>query len=207
MVLLIGVCGSSGSGKSTISNILRDFLENVVVVTQDSFYIGASGTEEEKNTRNYDVMEALDFDALCKILDSIKNIIEQITIPIPIYDFKTHSRIGYKDLLIKPESIVIIEGILIFAHNDLPQKLDLRVYVDALPEICFYRRVIRDIKERGRDINEVFTRYMEHVKPSNEELVYPSKEKADMIVENNQQDQTINVKHVITEIFLKLTQK
>lgn len=199
---VIGICGPSCSGKTTASKKIQEELEkkgedNVVLVSQDQFYKGGNAQT------NYDKPEAIDFDLLVSELKELK---AGKTVQAPEYDFTTHSR---KDetIEIKSAPIIIVEGILIFCYPELVALIDLKVFVQAKPELYFQRRVARDVVERGRLQDDVIKRYMEHVSPSNELYVMPSSRYADIILQNNIEHQFIGLEVMISYIGMKLEEK
>jgi uridine kinase len=179
--ILIGVCGGTGSGKTTISRkIIQDVgPEQVLFLQQDSYYHDLSDIPlEGRHHVNYDHPDALDFQLLTEHTRSLLsgNAIEQ-----PIYDFATHTRTG-RYSLVEPRPVILIDGILIFAESGLREMMDLKVFVDTEADIRFIRRLQRDIKERGRTAETVVHQYLTTVRPMNIELVEPSKRYADIII-------------------------
>jgi uridine kinase len=180
---VIGVCGPTCGGKTTVCHKILEKIEATIgshedmicVVSQDSYY--NSGSPET----NYDIPSALDFDLMAKHLE---HLISGQAIHAPIYDFKTHSRTQVIQK-IGPAKIIIVEGILIFSQKNIRDMCNLKIFVDADNVICFSRRLGRDTEERGRSIEEVTTRYLEHVVPSNIEYITPSKFYANIILVNN----------------------
>ncbi len=199
---VIGICGPSCSGKTTASKKIQEELEkngeeNVILVSQDQYYKGGNAQT------NYDMPMAIDFELMTEQLKELK---AGKTVKAPEYDFATHSR---KDetIEIKSAPIIIVEGILIYCYPELLELFDLKVFVQARPELYFQRRVARDVVERGRLQDDVIKRYMEHVAPANELYVMPSSRYADVILQNNIEHQFIGLEVMISYIGMKLEEK
>jgi len=191
---IIGVCGASCSGKSTvcekISQSNHGQNNSVLIISQDRYYRGG-----DVNT-NYDVPDAIDFDHLISDLTALK---KGKTIMAPIYDFTAHKPKAETDE-IKPAPIIIVEGILIFCVPRLRKMFDLKVFVRAKPELRLLRRMKRDVEMRGRTIDEVTKRYLDDVEPSNHNYVEPAMDTADIIIVNNQHDIFIGIDVVLDHI-------
>jgi len=186
-VFVVGICGSTCSGKTTFANeIVEGFKmkapegKRIAIIGQDSFYIGLLEGEDPR-IKNYDIPEAIDWNFLLGVVNSLIN---RKSVQIPIYDFKTHSRQA-ETTTIEPVDIVIIEGILIFNCEELLPMLDLKVFINASSDLCLARRILRDTRERGRDVEGIIDQYLAHVKPSNDDLVIPSQKRADIVVNNH----------------------
>lgn len=194
---VIGVCGPSCSGKTTTVNLIRDRMEkegiDVTVLSQDRYYKNG-GTPET----NFDRPDALEWPLMEK---DLKNLINGETVKAPVYDFTTHSRTGTDE--VKPSSIIIVEGILIFTQPSILSLLNLKVFISSFNELCFARRVKRDVKERGRDVEEVTNRYCDHVFPSIREYLEPSEDKADVVLKNNKDGKFIGVPMLLDHIYLQ----
>jgi uridine kinase len=199
---VIGVCGQTNSGKSTacdaIENLIRSLTQNkpgtVVIVHQDSFYIG--GNEET----NYDIPESVGFG---EMYDCVINLIKGKKVQVPMYDFKTHSRLKQTEE-IGPAIFIIMEGILIFSEKRIRDLCDLKVFIKADPVIMYDRRQERDTKERGRSHDEVKNRYFDHVIPSSKIYVDPYETSSDIILMNNIQGQFIGLKVLSGYIQMKV---
>lgn len=191
-VHVIGVCGSTCSGKSKCVNAIKNSLpeESVTVVSQDNYYF--SGNEET----NYDVPEAIDFQLL---IEHIKDLASGKSIECPIYDFATHSRLK-ETKIIKSCKIIIVEGILIFTQKELLDLFDLKIYISAYPELALSRRLKRDVEERGRTIEEITERYFKDVLPSTKRFVEPSEDFSDIVLKNNTKDKFIGLQILINHI-------
>ena len=183
-MLVIGIAGGTGSGKTTVVNQIIDELpENeVCVISQDSYYKSTDSlTYEERIKINFDHPRAIDFELLETHLSNLKRgeIIQQ-----PVYSFVTHNRT--KDHIeTHPRKVVIIEGILIFNSKKLLDLFDIKIFVNADADERLIRRVRRDIKERGRDIDEVLDRYKNTLKPMHQQFIEPTKSFADIIIPND----------------------
>jgi len=201
-MLILGIAGGTGSGKTTVVNKILNELPNeeVTVISQDSYYNTTNQlTYEERTKINFDHPRAIDFDLLVKHLEVLKKgkPIEQ-----PVYSFAKHNRT--KDTVIThPSKVLIVEGILIFTNKELRDLLDIKVYVHADSDERLIRRMRRDIQERGRDMDEVLQRYQETLKPMHEQFIEPSKMYADIIIPNDRYN-TVAVDIVRTVIIEKL---
>ncbi len=183
-MLILGIAGGTGSGKTTVVNQILNELpdEEVTVISQDSYYTATDNLSYKERTKiNFDHPRAIDFSLLVKHLEILKKgePIEQ-----PIYSFAKHNRT--KDTLkTHPSKVLIVEGILIFTNKELRDMLDIKVYVHADSDERLIRRLRRDIQDRGRDLNEVLQRYQETLKPMHEQFIEPSKMYADIIIPND----------------------
>lgn len=183
-MLIIGIAGGTGSGKTTVVNQILNELpsEEVTVISQDSYYNKNDNLSyEERCNINFDHPRAIDFDLLIKHLKELKkgNTIEQ-----PIYSFVTHNR-SSDTIKTHPRKVVIVEGILIFINKELRDLIDIKVFVHADSDERLIRRLKRDIKERGRDLDEVLLRYQVTLKPMHLEFIEPTKNYADIIIPND----------------------
>lgn len=179
--MIIGICGGTGSGKTTIARAIVGAIgaERVILVEQDSYYRNLADMPlDERHQANFDHPDSIDSDLLFNHLRRLKN---GDTIEMPIYDFKTHTRSGETEH-IEPKQVVIVEGILIFAEPRIAGLLDVKVFVDTPDDIRFIRRLKRDINERGRTMESVIAQYYRTVRPMHHEFVEPSKRLADVII-------------------------
>lgn len=179
--LVIGIAGGTGSGKTTIANFILERVgpDNISFLPHDAYYKDLSHLpREERKKINFDHPSSLETDLLIKHIRKLKAGKE---IPLPIYDFKTHTR-KKKTIPIEPQPIILIEGILIFAEPELRKLFDVRIFVDTDADIRFIRRLQRDINERGRTTQSVIQQYMETVRPMHLEFVEPSKRYASVII-------------------------
>ncbi|HEX5743359.1 MAG TPA: uridine kinase [Flavobacteriaceae bacterium] len=183
-MLIIGIAGGTGSGKTTVVNQILHELppDEVCVISQDSYYKETVDLSYEDRTKiNFDHPNAIDFDLLVEHVGELRkgNIIEQ-----PVYSFIAHNRT--KDTLkTHPKNVIIVEGILIFNSKALRDLFDIKVFVHADADERLIRRVRRDIEERGRDINEVLGRYQSTLKPMHQQFIEPTKTFADIIIPND----------------------
>jgi len=180
-MLLIGIAGGSGSGKTTVvRSITANLKERVVVIPQDSYYKDSSHlTEEEKRNQNFDHPDAIDFQLLHEHLAALKNgqSIEQ-----PVYSYITCSRSKTETVTVEPADVIIIEGILIFTDKSLRDLMDIKIFVDADDDDRLMRVMARDIVERGKTVDWVIERYSKTVKPMYLQFIEPSKRYADIII-------------------------
>ncbi len=179
-ILVVGIAGGTGSGKTTITRtIQRHFKNEVTVISHDNYYKAHHDmTYEERCSLNFDHPNAFDTDLLVKHLAALKRGEE---IECPVYDFTIHDR-SEKTLLIRPTRIIVVEGILIFCEEDLRSLMDIRLFVDADADVRILRRIIRDVRDRGRSLDSVIHQYLTTVKPMHEAFVEPSKRYADIII-------------------------
>lgn len=178
--ITIGVAGGTGSGKTTIVNRLKSVLgDKVVTLCHDYYYKSNSHMSfEERSKQNYDHPSAFDTDTM---IEDIKVLRNGGSIYHPVYDFVNHTRAEEK-VLVKPRQVIIVEGILIYENKELRDQLDIKVFVDTDADVRIIRRLIRDVKERGRDLDSVIDQYLKTVKWMHEEFVEPSKRQADLII-------------------------
>jgi uridine kinase len=179
--MIIGICGGTGSGKTTIARKIFETVgrSNVVLVEQDSYYRNlADMPPDERNLANFDHPDSHDNELLA---NHIKRLKAGYPIEMPVYDFKTHTRTN-ETAHIEPKPVVLVEGILIFAEPRISELLDVKVFVDTPDDIRFIRRLKRDIAERGRTVDSVIAQYFATVRPAHYEFVEPSKRNADIII-------------------------
>lgn len=179
--ILIGISGASGSGKTLIANTIIDHIgsSKVTMVQEDSYYKDLARIPfDERTGRNFDHPNAFDHQLLTNHLIELLN---GKTISQPIYDYKTHSRLP-ETKTVGPHRVIILEGILILNEPALRDIMDIRVFVDTMPDICFIRRLERDISERNRDVSSIIKQYMETVRPMYFQFIDPSKRYADLII-------------------------
>jgi uridine kinase len=179
--MIIGISGGTGSGKTTVANRILEAVSaaEVVFIQQDSYYRNIKDLPlDYRNVANFDHPEALDNDLLVHHISKLK---AGESIELPIYDFKTHTRLN-DTRPVEPKPIVIVEGILIFADARLLEQMDIKVFVDTPDDIRFIRRLRRDIAERGRTVESVIEQYIATVRPMHMQFVEPSKRYADVII-------------------------
>lgn len=180
-MLVIGIAGGSGSGKTTVVNsIMTKLKERVVVIPQDSYYKDSSHLPiEERQKINFDHPDAIDFRLLCKQLKELK---DGKTIEQPVYSYLTCSRSTTETITVQPADVIIIEGILIFTCKELREQMDIKIFVDADDDDRLMRVMSRDIIERGKTVETVIERYTKTVKPMYLQFIEPSKKYADIII-------------------------
>ena len=178
--LVIGICGGSGSGKTTIAERLMDAFPNEAVILSHDFYYRRNDhlTFEERCKINYDHPDSLETSLMIEHLKALR---DGQTVTVPQYDFTVHNR-SDQVLVLEPKPIIIVEGILIFSNEELVNLMDIRVYVDTDADERILRRARRDIMDRGRSVESVMNQYLSTVKPMHEKFVEPSKKKAHIIV-------------------------
>ena len=183
-MLIIGIAGGTGCGKTTVVNqILNELPEGEVgVISQDSYYKDTSHLSyNERVNINFDHPQSIDFDLLEKHLKMLK---ENKPVDQPVYSFVKHNRTG--DVIVThPRKVMIVEGILILTHPELREMFDIKIFVHADSDERLIRRLKRDIAERGRDLDEVLSRYQNTLKPMHNQFIEPMKEFADIIIPNN----------------------
>ena len=180
-MLIIGIAGGSGSGKTTVVRALTEQLkEKVVVISQDSYYKDSSHLPmEERQKVNFDHPDSIDFDLLIKHLKELKkgHSVEQ-----PVYSYITCSRSATETVTVHPAEVIIVEGILIFCCAELRKQMDIKIFVDADDDDRLMRVMARDILERGKTVETVIQRYSRTVKPMFLQFIEPSKRYADVII-------------------------
>lgn len=180
-MLIIGIAGGSGSGKTTVVKAITEQLkENVVVIPQDAYYKDLSHfTAQQKRDHNFDHPDSIDFDLLCQQLKELK---EGKTIEQPVYSYITCGRSKEETVTVKPADVIIVEGILIFTCKALLEQMDIKLFVDADDDDRLMRVMSRDIVERGKTVDWVIERYTRTVKPMYLQFIEPSKRYADIII-------------------------
>ena len=178
--LFVGVAGGTGSGKSTFTqNLKQQFGDTITVILYDNYYKDQSAVPpEDRDKINYDCPDALDTDLL---IEHIRLLKEGQSIQCPVYDFTTHTRKA-ETIEVRPNKIVVIEGILAFHEKELRDTFDLKIYVDSDADERILRRIMRDIQDRGRQIGDIALQYITTVKPMHLLDVEPTKAYADIII-------------------------
>ena len=179
-VLVIGIAGGTGSGKTTITRkIIENFGPDVSVINHDNYYKAHHNMPyEERAKLNYDHPNAFDTDML---IEHLKQLRRGESVVCPVYDYTVHDR-SQETVTIKPARVIIVEGILIFENRELCDQMDIKIYVDADADVRILRRIVRDVRDRGRSLDSVINQYLTTVKPMHEQFVEPSKRNADIIV-------------------------
>ena len=171
-IMVIGIAGGTGSGKTTITRrLIERFGGDVSVIHHDMPY-------EERALLNYDHPDSFDTDMLIEHLKLLK---EGKSIQCPVYDYSIHDRTD-QTVTIRPTRVIIVEGILIYENRELCDQMDIKIFVDADADVRILRRIVRDVRDRGRSLESVINQYLSTVKPMHEAFVEPSKRRADVIV-------------------------
>ena len=179
--IIIGIAGGTGSGKTTLTERLREhFGENEVsVINHDSYYKAHDELPyEERCKLNYDHPDSFDTPLLVEHLQQLR---AGHSVDVPVYDYTIHNR-SKQTVRVNPAPVIIVAGILIFASPELCDLMDMKVFVDTDADVRILRRIVRDVKKRGRTLDSVVNQYLTTVKPMHEQFVEPSKRKADLIV-------------------------
>lgn len=179
--MIIGICGGTGSGKTTIARAIVDTVgaANVVLVEQDSYYRDLADMPlDERHQANFDHPDSIDSNMMVNHILRLK---QGLPAEMPLYDFRTHTRTTNIEI-IEPRPVVIVEGILIFAEPRVLDLLDVRVFVDTPDDVRLIRRLKRDHSERGRTYEHTMDQYMRTIRPMHWEFVEPSKRHADIII-------------------------
>lgn len=189
--IIIGIAGGTGSGKSTFTNRLRDrFGDNITVIYHDNYYKRHDDIPfEERKKLNYDHPDALETDLL---IEHIKRLRNGESIECPVYDYTVHNR-SDKTVRIDPCKIILIEGILLLADPRLRSLLDIKIYVEADADERILRRILRDVKERGRDIDNIVEQYLTTVKPMHYLYVEPTRATADIVINSGMNDVAFDI--------------
>ena len=179
-ILIIGIAGGTGSGKTTLmKNLVKEFGDQVAVVSHDNYYKRHDElTYEERCLINYDEPAAFENELMTHHLDCLRH---GQAVDCPVYDYTVHNR-SNETVRIGPKPVIIVEGILIFADEALRELMDIRIFVDTDADIRLCRRVKRDVNKRGRTLESVLTQYQQTVKPMHDKYVEPSKKYANLVV-------------------------
>jgi uridine kinase len=202
-MLIIGIAGGTGSGKTTVARsvIARLGADKVTFISQDNYYKDhARLSPEERRAINYDHPLVFDNELLIAHLAALR---EGRTVHAPVYDFTVDSRSASESVELPPNNIVILEGLHVLSDEKLRALLDIKVFVDTDPDVRILRRVLRDIEERGRTIRSIHTQYLNSVKPMHEAFIEPSKKYADIIIPQGGENEIgIEMLSVLTEKYL-----
>lgn len=207
-MLIIGIAGGTGSGKTTVARSVIDRLgsDKVTFISQDNYYKDHPHLSlAERESLNYDHPLVFDNELLIRHLEYLK---EGRTAHAPVYDFTVHARSKAETVELKPNNIVIIEGLHVLSDENLRGLLDIKVFVDTDPDVRILRRVLRDIEERGRTIQSIHDQYLNTVKPMHEAFIEPSKKYADLIIpEGGHNEVGIQLLSILTEQYLTGSRK
>ena len=179
-VMVIGIAGGTGSGKTTITKkLMQRFGGDVSVIYHDNYYKAHHNMSyEERAKLNYDHPDSFDTDLL---IQAVKDLKAGRSVICPVYDYTIHDR-SDKVIEVKPARVIIVEGILIFQSRELCRQMDIKIYVDTDADVRILRRIVRDVRDRGRSLESVVNQYLSTVKPMHEQFVEPSKRNADIII-------------------------
>ena len=179
-VMVIGIAGGTGSGKTTITKkLIQHFGDDVSVIHHDNYYKAHHDMPYEERARlNYDHPDSFDTEML---IDALKELKRGHSVVCPVYDYSIHDR-SDKTTVVEPAKVVIVEGILIFQSRELCRQMDIKIYVDTDADVRILRRIMRDVRYRGRSLESVVNQYLSTVKPMHEQFVEPSKRNADIII-------------------------
>ncbi len=189
--VIIGIAGGTGSGKSTFTNRLKnEFGDQVAVVYHDNYYKKQDDVPfEQRKKVNYDHPDALETDLMVKHLEQLKN---GEAVDCPCYDFSQHNR-SDRTIHIEPKKIILVEGILLLADPRVRDLCDIKIFVEADADERILRRVVRDVKERGRDLDGIVKQYLTTVKPMHYLYVEPTKATADIIINSGMNDVAFDI--------------
>lgn len=189
--IIIGIAGGTGSGKSTFTNRLRDqFKDDIAVIYHDNYYRAHDEIPfEERKKLNYDHPDSLETELLLEHLQKLKN---KEAVDCPVYDYSQHNR-SDKVVRIEPKKIIVVEGILLLADPRTRDLLDIKIYVEADADERILRRVVRDVKERGRDIDNIVEQYLTTVKPMHYLYVEPTRAKADLVINSGRNNVAFDI--------------
>jgi uridine kinase len=178
--MVIGIAGGTGSGKTTITKkLMQRFGDDVSVIYHDNYYKAHHNMSyEERSKLNYDHPDSFDTELL---IQAVKDLKAGKTVQCPVYDYSIHDRTD-ETVEVHPAKVIIVEGILIFQSRELCQQMDIKIYVDTDADVRILRRIVRDVRDRGRSLDSVVDQYLTTVKPMHEQFVEPSKRNADIII-------------------------
>lgn len=203
--IIIGIAGGTGSGKSTFTNRLRDrFKDDIAVIYHDNYYRRHDEIPfEERKKMNYDHPDSLETELMLEHLQKLRN---GEAIDCPVYDYSQHNR-SDKTIHIEPKRIIVVEGILLLADPRTRDLLDIKIYVEADADERILRRVVRDVKERGRDIDNIVEQYLTTVKPMHYLYVEPTKAKADLIINSGMNNVAFDIVKSKIKLLLSAAQE
>ena len=197
--IIIGIAGGSASGKTSVAKILAEKFKDtksIAIIREDDYYKDQSHLDfEERKKTNYDHPFAFDHDLMCSQLDCL---IKGVGIDKPTYDYSMHNRSVITEH-IEPVDVIIVEGLFVLEEKNIRDLLDIKVFVDTPNDIRFIRRMIRDVKERGRDLDNIVEQYTKTVRVMHEEFVEPSKKYANIIIPEGSSN-TVGIDLLVTKI-------
>ena len=178
--IIIGIAGGTGSGKTTLTRKLQEtFGPDVSVVYHDNYYKRHDGmTYAQRAALNYDHPDAFD---TVLMVEHLRQLLDGRSVQCPVYDYTVHNR-SDETIEVRPTKVMIVEGILIFENKSLRALMDIKIFVDTDADVRILRRILRDVKERGRSLDSVISQYLTTVKPMHEQFVQPSRQYADIVV-------------------------
>ena len=179
-MMIIGIAGGTGIGKTTITRrLIQNFGSEVSVIHHDNYYKAHHDMPyEERAKLNYDHPNSFDTDLLIRDLKELR---QGRTITCPVYDYAIHDRTD-KTVTVRPTRVIVVEGILIYENRELCDQMDIKLFVDTDADVRILRRIVRDVRDRGRSLESVINQYLNTVKPMHEQFVEPSKRRADIII-------------------------
>lgn len=203
--IIIGIAGGTGSGKSTFTNRLRDrFKDDIAVIYHDNYYRRHDEIPfEERKKLNYDHPDSLETELM---LEHLRRLRSGEAIDCPVYDYSQHNR-SDKTIHIEPRKIIVVEGILLLADPRTRDLLDIKIYVEADADERILRRVVRDVKERGRDIDNIVEQYLTTVKPMHYLYVEPTRAKADLVINSGMNNVAFDMVQSKIKLLLSETQE
>ena len=178
--MVIGIAGGTGSGKTTLTRKLKErFGDDVSVVYHDNYYKAHTGmTYAQRAALNYDHPDAFETELMIRDIQALRR---GETVHCPVYDYTVHNR-SEETVEVRPTKVILVEGILIFENKALRDMMDIKIFVDTDADVRILRRILRDVKERGRSLDSVVAQYLTTVKPMHEQFVQPSRQYADIVV-------------------------
>ena len=179
-IMVVGIAGGTGSGKTTITKkLMQRFGGDVSVIYHDNYYKAHHNMSYEERSRlNYDHPDSFDTDLL---IQAVKDLKAGRSVTCPVYDYTIHDR-SDKVIVVRPAKVIIVERILLFQSRELCQQMDIKIYVDTDADVRILRRIVRDVRDRGRSLDSVVNQYLSTVQPMHEQFVEPSKRNADIII-------------------------
>lgn len=191
--VIIGICGGTASGKTTLADAIYKSLDgddNVAIIHHDQYYKKTPPQQKDETTVNYDHPDALDTDLLVTHLEGLK---KGLTVEVPLYDYASEDRFNVLRELLSPKRVILVEGIMCLVDERLRELMDLTIFVDVNADVRLFRRLDRDVNERGRQQKDVFEQYINVIQPMHDAYVEPSKKFADFIVNDAENPVVLDV--------------